>query len=208
MIQYKYCTIIFYIGISHFDLYYLNSNINISASLEDIKKWYADKPYELYESNESKHVNQIGTKVTEKELHIRERASIEFNVIGIIVKRNTKVLDTTDISDKILTDIKVLQLKPEQENSVIINYCNEQNYDVFSYPAKYKEIAKGFKTQKKLSSACYIIVNPNIIVDAAIGIDNIKSIIKKYETKVIKQGKSKGNSPIDTNKGIPGMFNR
>ncbi|WP_099467726.1 hypothetical protein [Konateibacter massiliensis] len=35
MIQYKYCTIIFYIGISHFDLYYLNSNINLK---QDLKK--------------------------------------------------------------------------------------------------------------------------------------------------------------------------
>ena len=52
MIQYMYCTIFVYIGISHFDLYYLNSNTKEEGISWFLKALYTSliryKPMDIY----------------------------------------------------------------------------------------------------------------------------------------------------------------
>lgn len=152
-----------------------------NIELENFKKSYEDSPFELYVAESAEHINRLGNMITNNEYKDISKGTVGFSEVGIIIKKKVKMLDTTKIADRVYGEFKKGNIKHSRDEvDYIRNECKLKGYTVFSFPAKYENIDTNLYTAKLIKPASYIIVNPNIIVDVAIGIENIGNMVNQY----------------------------
>ena len=164
-------------------LYGIAQNVE-NISLKKFQQEYLKKPIELF--NNRDYVRRIGEKLQEKEDNNTLGMTANRNYLGVIIKK-CNILDSSSIADKVEAEFKRSTIRTHiEEINAISNYCRSNNIDVFAFPAKYKEIHPKLSTMRLVKPASYIIVNHNIIVDVAIGIDNITNMINRHTEKSIR----------------------
>ncbi|MBS6242142.1 MAG: hypothetical protein KH547_05985 [Roseburia sp.] len=155
-----------------------------NLSLNQFKQQYIVKPIELF--NNRDYVRRIGEKQQAQADNNTIEITFNRNYLGVIIKK-CNILDSSSIADKVEAEFKSSTIRTHiEEINAISNYCRSNNIDVFAFPAKYKEIHPKLSTMRLVKPASYIIVNHNIIVDVAIGIDNITNMINRHTEKSIR----------------------
>ncbi len=176
------------------------ASIGLNTSLNNFKEQYYKNPIKLYSSTE--YINAIGEKQQHKNDMDLNVMNNNLNYLCVIIKR-TRCLDTSTIAYKIQEefDNRVIKNKYD-EIRYIANYCkNNRKEPIFCFSPKYKQINSRLSTMKLLEPTSYIIVNPNIIVDVAIGKEGAEKLYKKYnEESYINRERHKENKNTSNQK--------
>ena len=159
-------------------LYGIGPNIE-NLTVDKFKQEYFKKPFELFTNRN--YVKKLGETHQNKFDNDSEIGHINLNYVGIII-RKCRVPETSMIADLITNDFNKKTIANHvEEISFISDYCRKNGVSIYTFPPKYKIINKELSTSKLVEPKSYIIVSPNIIVDVAIGIENINKMMKKLD---------------------------
>lgn len=169
-------------------LYGIAPNVE-NISLEKFKQEYHKKPIELFINRD--YVRRIGEKLQEKEDNNTLGMTANLNYLGVVIEK-CRILDSCNIVDKVENEFTSSSIRTHiDEIRAVSNYCRSNNIDMFTFPAKYKEINPKLSTMRLVKPASYIIVNYNIIADVAIGADNITEMINRHKEKSTQSSENK-----------------
>lgn len=148
-------------------------------TVEQIKQEYRKNAIQLF--IDSNYIKKQGKALQNKSDISDKEFSYPRDYIGIVVTQNCSILDTSLIADIIQENFNKHKIKNlRDEKAFITDYCKTNKFSAFSFPAQYKEIDKCIYTKRIIKPTCFYIVDTNIIVDVAIGINNIQAMITKY----------------------------
>lgn len=148
-------------------------------TVEQIKQAYSENAIQLF--TDGNYIKKQGKALQNKSDTNDKEFSYPRDYIGIVVIKNCSILDTSSIANIIQENFNKHVIKNQRdEKAFIANYCKTNKFSAFSFPAQYKEIDKSLYTKRIIKPNCFYIVDTNIIVDAAIGINNIQAMITKY----------------------------
>jgi hypothetical protein len=157
-----------------------------NITLTDFKRLYKARPFEL--SKDIKYIQKNGSSLQNKAEQNTKELSINRDYIGIIIDTSkASVLNTSDIADIIIKNHVIKNHK--DEINLIRNYCLKNKYDVFVFQPSYSQINKNLYTMKLQRPQLYVIVNMNIIIDVAIGENNINQMKSKFEARLDRESK-------------------
>lgn len=173
-------------------------NGKLEIDVNTIKQRYKQKPFQLF--SDDRYLNKKGRLVQQKADRSTTEMSPLYQPICLIIKRNNlRVLNTTDLAEDISKNDSINN--QQAELNFYFEYCRQNNFDLFYFAPVYEQIRKNLKTMRLKQPQSHFIYNTDIIIDTAIGIDNINKLVKKY-SNMNKQRVNKIDTP-NTN-----LFNR
>lgn len=165
-------------------LYGISPNAE-NLTVDKFKQEYFKKPFELF--TDQSYVKKLGEIHQNKFDNDSEIGHINLNYVGIII-RKCMVPETSMIADLIANDFNKKTIANHvEEISFISDYCRKNGVSVYAFPPKYEIIDKRLSTSKLVEPKSYIIVNPNIIVDVAIGEQNIQRMYSLHNNQIQEQ---------------------
>jgi len=149
-----------------------------NITVEQLKQIYNRNAIQLF--TDSNYINKQGKALQNRADVSDKEFSVQRDYIGIVI-RKCKILDTSLVADIIQRMFNEHKIKNQKdEKAFITNYCRANKFSAFSFPTQYKEIDKSLNTKRIIRPTCYYITDTNIILDVAIGMNNIQVMITKY----------------------------